>query len=280
MSGLLVAPAAAQVSPSAAPRGPQIELACPEHSQILVLLQSASAPVSVTIDGVPGAGNAAGQRLDTRTVAPKDMPTTLELTPVIGEKSVVVFVRDAARGNEDPNAVPDALAGYIGCGGWQARLAAGEPNGFLLKRPAPQAPKMSGGQPAPPAPGGTTPAPPPPGTTPPTPPGQTPAPTRRAIGVRIQNINDDVRSKENIPRSVSGIIVRNVFEKSPAESAGIVVGDIITAINDQAVTDIKQFATEVVRAGNEGNAWVTLKVVNARGETRSVRVGFYVINTN
>jgi hypothetical protein len=147
------------MSSLAAPRGPVSEVACPQHAQILVLLQSASAPVSVTIDEVPTASNAAAQRLDAKTVTPREMPTTLELTPVIGEKNVFVSVRDATRGNEDAKAVPDALDGYIGCGEWQARIAVGEPTTFLLKRTTPRGPRVADAPATsePPAPAGTTP---------------------------------------------------------------------------------------------------------------------------
>jgi predicted metalloprotease len=62
------------------------------------------------------------------------MPRTLDLTQMAGEKDVVVFVSDRAPDQNYAADFQSNLDGYIGCGGWQARIAAGQPNGFLLKR--------------------------------------------------------------------------------------------------------------------------------------------------
>src|SRR5262249_55410162 len=60
-----------------------------------------------------------------RNVASSEMPATIEETPAVGNLDVLVWVRDHS---------PSNLSGYIGCGHWQAQLAANQPNSFLLKR--------------------------------------------------------------------------------------------------------------------------------------------------
>jgi hypothetical protein len=124
------------------------EIACPRGTQILILLQSSSAPAYVAVDEMPAAGHGDARRLDDKTVAPDDMPDTLELTQVVGDREVFVTVRDRA-----PNVPPDPqshLEGYIGCGGWQARVLGGQVNTYLLKRtPSTQPAAKANAAPAP-----------------------------------------------------------------------------------------------------------------------------------
>jgi hypothetical protein len=144
-----VGAAAAQTSGSsqAQPRAPITELACPLGTQILVLLQSASAPVYVTVDEVATTGQKGAARLDARTMAPQDMPSTLDLTQTIGEKDVFVSVRDGPPDIDYPTNFQSHLEGYIGCGGWQMRVLGGQPNNFLLKRAASAQPAPQTGEP-------------------------------------------------------------------------------------------------------------------------------------
>src|SRR5262249_47284485 len=80
-------------------------------------------------------------------VASSEMPATLDLTPVVGRSDVVVSVRPARGSSRN---VQSNLSGYIGCGEWQAQLAADQPNAFLLKRT--QAPQANAPRSAPAAP--------------------------------------------------------------------------------------------------------------------------------
>lgn len=148
------------------------EIACPRGTQILLLLQGANAPANVTVDEIPEAGQGNARRLDARTIAPKDMPNTLELTQIVGDKDVFVSVLDRAPNVNDPQNYQSHLEGYIGCGEWQARLLGTQPNAFLLKRtpsaqpapeadaaPAPNSPPREANAAPPPVPN-TLPAPP------------------------------------------------------------------------------------------------------------------------
>jgi hypothetical protein len=119
---------------------PITEIACPRGSQVLVLLQSSTAPAYVTVDEMPAAGEGDAKRLDAATVAPEAMPNTLDLTPVVGDKEVFVSIRDRAPNANSPKDSQSHLEGYIGCGEWQARVLGGEPNAFLLKRTPPAQP--------------------------------------------------------------------------------------------------------------------------------------------
>jgi hypothetical protein len=116
------------------------------------LLQGASAPAYVTVDEVAGAGQTGAVRLDAKTMAPQDMPGTLDLTQTIGEKDVFVSVRDRAPDTDYPTDFQSHLEGYIGCGAWQMRVLGGQPNHFLLKRTASAQPAPQTGEPTAPTP--------------------------------------------------------------------------------------------------------------------------------
>lgn len=111
---------------------PAIELSCPTGTKIFVLIEKANSAVQVTVDEAAAPGQAT-KRLSSKDVATSEMPATLELTPVVGGSDVVVSIRGRPALESSKNVQPN-LSGYIGCGEWQAQLAADKPNAFLLKR--------------------------------------------------------------------------------------------------------------------------------------------------
>lgn len=56
------------------------------------------------------------------------------------------------------------------------------------------------------------------------------------IGIGYNEITDEVRTSLHLP-STNGVIVQNVSPNSPAQSAGVMVGDIISGIDGKAITD-------------------------------------------
>jgi hypothetical protein len=170
--GLLLAvaftPAIAQTSstgPTPPGRGQQPELsvaqfACPRGTQVLLLIEQGNVPAYLVVDELPAPGQGTGRRLDARTVSPNEMPVTLDLTSLVGDLDVRVLVRDRTADQSNRKDIQANLAGYIGCGQWQARIAGGQPAAFLLKRaqqsqsstPAPAAPTPTAPTPVAPAP--------------------------------------------------------------------------------------------------------------------------------
>ena len=59
------------------------------------------------------------------------------------------------------------------------------------------------------------------------------------VGVRVQGITRRAARMLNL-RSLDGVLINYVDEGSPAEEAGIEVGDVITAVNDEVVVDIEE----------------------------------------
>ena len=76
------------------------------------------------------------------------------------------------------------------------------------------------------------------------------------IGVQMRTLTPDLAQRNNknpnspftIPE-VKGVLVVRVLPDTPAESAGLRIGDVITAIDGQAITDAGQLQSMVDRSG-------------------------------
>ena len=64
-------------------------------------------------------------------------------------------------------------------------------------------------------------------------------------------LSDEIRTKYEIDKKVKGIVVARVIEKTPAAALRLRSGDVITAVNDKKVSDIKEFYDAMSKAGNE-----------------------------
>ncbi len=72
-------------------------------------------------------------------------------------------------------------------------------------------------------------------------------------GLEVQDITPDLAQHFNLEEK-SGVIVRNVESNSPADSAGIKIGDVINEINRQPVKNMKDY--EAVIKDLKGNALI------------------------
>ncbi len=88
--------------------------------------------------------------------------------------------------------------------------------------------------------------------------------SRPYLGIRYQFISKDVAIMNEIPQ---GAYIQDVLENSPAEKAGIKVGDIITKINNEQITDATKI-TSVIASKKIGDS-LNLTVWNDNKE-RSV----------
>ncbi len=91
---------------------------------------------------------------------------------------------------------------------------------------------------------------------------------RGMLGVTIQGIDADLAASLSLP-AARGAIVTSVAAGGPAERAGIKRGDVITAINNQAVADNNSARNEIAKLAPGSNATVTL-VRNAREQNVQV----------
>ncbi|MCQ2592865.1 MAG: Do family serine endopeptidase [Treponema sp.] len=66
-------------------------------------------------------------------------------------------------------------------------------------------------------------------------------------------LTDDVRKELEIEKKIKGVVVSNVEAKSPAASLRLQNGDIITAVNGTAVTNLAEFYYELANAKKSVN---------------------------
>lgn len=66
-------------------------------------------------------------------------------------------------------------------------------------------------------------------------------------------ITEKVRKDMELENKVKGVVVSNVMEKSPAAALRLQNGDVITAVNGKAVTDLKSFYSELATADKAVN---------------------------
>ncbi len=87
---------------------------------------------------------------------------------------------------------------------------------------------------------------------------------RPYIGISGSDISEEYSKYYKVPQ---GVYVNSVYEKSPAEKAGIKAGDIITKLDD---TEVKNM-TELTKAKNEHKIGDTVSItVNRNGKTQSL----------
>lgn len=85
------------------------------------------------------------------------------------------------------------------------------------------------------------------------------------LGVRVAPLNDRVRARLDLPESVTGTVVVQVAQGSPAAQAGLRPGDVIRQVNGESI-DSPQALVKAVRdnpkrlvmlVNRDGNQWFT-----------------------
>jgi len=102
--------------------------------------------------------------------------------------------------------------------------------------------------------------------------GKAPAPkksetTSFLTGVRVDNINDDLRQSYTIGADVKGIVITSVEENSPAAKVGLQEGDVITRVNRKPVASVTEARTN---KGEDGGL-IYLEILR-NGQTKFVVV--------
>ena len=68
-------------------------------------------------------------------------------------------------------------------------------------------------------------------------------------------LTDEVKEQLKIDnKKLKGVVVTNVFEKSPAAALRLQNGDVITAVNGKKVSNLKEFYAELA-ANYNGEIW-------------------------
>ncbi len=94
---------------------------------------------------------------------------------------------------------------------------------------------------------------------------------RGYLGIYPQNITQELMDAQGLP-TTEGVLVAQVDKDTPAEEAGLKVGDVITSFNGEEVNDAQQFRFLVAKAGPGSN--VSLKVWrNGSDKTVNLKLG-------
>ena len=74
--------------------------------------------------------------------------------------------------------------------------------------------------------------------------GDAAGPQKGKLGLAVAELTPDVRQQLHIPQQVNGVAVQSVRPASPAEDAGLTLGDVILEINRKPITSADQFVSE------------------------------------
>jgi len=89
------------------------------------------------------------------------------------------------------------------------------------------------------------------------------------LGMRVEPINETLRTDYEIPRSVNGVVIINIDPDSGAAEKDIMEGDVIVEVNQQTITTAKDVKDIVNKAKTNGRSSVLL-LVNRSGDVRFV----------
>ncbi len=89
------------------------------------------------------------------------------------------------------------------------------------------------------------------------------------LGAKLQKVTSEIAEALDLDRPV-GAMVKQVYEKSPAETAGLRAGDVITEVNGREVDDPRAFHYRFSTGGIGGTAKLSL-LRNGKSRTVSVK---------
>jgi S1-C subfamily serine protease len=90
------------------------------------------------------------------------------------------------------------------------------------------------------------------------------------LGARLQAVTPELAESLGLDRP-TGVLVSSLFDKGPAEEAGIRRGDIILAVDEQAVDDPESFGYRFALKGVQGETSFTV-MSGAKRRTVQVRL--------
>ncbi len=85
-------------------------------------------------------------------------------------------------------------------------------------------------------------------------------PHEAGLGLALVALSPALRRRLAVPEDIAGAVVMQVEPGSPADLAGIAVGDVITSVNNAAVDDVAG-ATQAIRQAQKAGRAILLRVV-------------------
>ncbi|NNM71450.1 DegQ family serine endoprotease [Enterovirga aerilata] len=101
---------------------------------------------------------------------------------------------------------------------------------------------------------------------------ESPTATRRALGLELSGISEELRRRFNIKDSVKGVVVTRVDPNSAAADKRMQPGEVIVEVGQEPVASPADVTRRVEALKKEGRKSALLLVSNAQGEVRFVAV--------
>lgn len=98
--------------------------------------------------------------------------------------------------------------------------------------------------------------------------GKTIAGGKAFLGVGIETLNSQIAAQLGLPANLSGVLVANVVPGSPAQTAGLTAGSVITRVNSKAITSAQELVN-VIQSKKPGDR-VTIYWTNSNGNGSAV----------
>ena len=93
---------------------------------------------------------------------------------------------------------------------------------------------------------------------------------KKALGLDLANLTDDLRKKHNIKDDVKGVLITGVDPNSPAAEKRLVPGMVIAEVQQQPVANATELQQRVDRLKKDGKKAAVLLVVTPDGDPRFV----------
>src|SRR3954451_22619943 len=101
---------------------------------------------------------------------------------------------------------------------------------------------------------------------------EAPSASRRALGLELSGLNEELRKRFNIKDTVKGVVVTRVDPNSAAADKRIQMGEVIVEVGQEPVSSPADVTRRVEALKKEGKKSALLLVANAQGEVRFVAV--------
>ena len=101
---------------------------------------------------------------------------------------------------------------------------------------------------------------------------EAPTATRRALGLELSGVTDEIRKRYNIKDTVKGVVVTRVDPNSAAADKRIQPGEVIVEVGQEPVSNPADVTRRVEVLKKDGRRSALLLVANAQGEVRFVAV--------
>ena len=85
--------------------------------------------------------------------------------------------------------------------------------------------------------------------------------TRGWIGVEPQNLSKELSESLGLPANTEGVLLSGVLEGGPAARGGVKPGDVLIAVNDKPIKDVRGLLNQIaqINPGNQANLTILRK---------------------